>query len=517
MPRDHRHHHHSFHARNPIQPPAPLVSPPRQLSPPIHPLETALLAVVALHLVFLPWALGTMHVWSQSVSLGLAALGLILSLRPRYFSAECTDGHPYLLRPLPKLLRFPIFWMGLGLMLYILIQALNPAWVYRTNRFAWWLESLNPIDWLPSGMRTPFAEASPWRSLMIFTSGWMTVCSIWIGFTRRRCLHRLLIVLVANGVVFALVGLAQKLSGAKDMLWFLPAPADYFFATIIYKNHAAAYLNLMLMAACGLALWHRDRASKQMALSDPSFVVLLGAFLILVADLFTNSRMGIVLGVTGLLLGLALYVAMVLRQRHLIGSPLPILLTGVFVIGFLAVGLSLVNWTGLSQRFSSLFSDEKTISVTHRVDARDATWAMFMDNPVTGWGAGSFRYYFPVYQQRFPEILNEAPVRIGKSVVIRRMSWQYAHNDYVQCLAELGAAGSAFIVAMLGWLLAAFAGKRHWAHPVASAVIIAAGLTAAHCWVDFQLHNPAILITLGALLAIALCWATMEDRRALGG
>ncbi len=50
--------------------------------PRIHPLELMLLWTVSAQLIFLPWALGTMHVWSQSVSLGFSLLGIAFALIP---------------------------------------------------------------------------------------------------------------------------------------------------------------------------------------------------------------------------------------------------------------------------------------------------------------------------------------------------------------------------------------------------------------------------------------------------
>lgn len=55
---------------------------------PLHPLEKAVLAAVAIHLCFLPWALGTMHVWSQITSLVLATIGFLLALIPRTYSGD---------------------------------------------------------------------------------------------------------------------------------------------------------------------------------------------------------------------------------------------------------------------------------------------------------------------------------------------------------------------------------------------------------------------------------------------
>jgi O-antigen ligase len=464
-------------------------------------------------MVFLPWALGTMHVWSQGVSFGFSVLSFGLALRCRRYAGTYTDGTPYQLRTVRKLLHFPIFWLGLLLLGYILIQALNPAWEYATNGRVWWLQRIPCIEWLPAGMRTPFAQASPWRSLMIFASAWMTVCAIWIGFTRRRTLHRLLVVLVVNGVLFALVGLAQKLTGARQLLWYFPQPSGYYFATIIYKNHAAAYLNLILMAACGLALWHRNRAGQDFAPSDPSFAVLIGALLVFTADLFTNSRMGMVLGATGLLLGLAAYGALILHQRHLVGNPLPLLVTAMFLAGFLGFGLSRVDWPRMSRRFAALWTDERTVSIEYRNVARKATWAMFLDSPATGWGAGSFRFYFPVYQRQYPEIMETPPQLIGTIQTAPRRLWQYSHNDYVQCLAEYGLVGGALAAGIIGCCLAAFARQRRWMHPVAFCAVAALGLTAVHCWVDFQLHNPANLLTLGAFLTMALRWVNLERQQ----
>src|SRR3954464_14838890 len=130
---------------------------------PLHPLEKAVLVAVCVHLCFLPWALGTMHPWSQITSLVLASIGLTLALIPRLYRGDyllpihigepttqnrgpnihlsssdrkVSESHPQLsafspqpsamrLSPWPRLLRFPIFWIGLALLGYIVLQALN--------------------------------------------------------------------------------------------------------------------------------------------------------------------------------------------------------------------------------------------------------------------------------------------------------------------------------------------------------------------------------------------------------
>ena len=59
----------------------------------------------------------------------------------------------------------------------------------------------------------------------------------------------------------------------------------------------------------------------------------------------------------------------------------------------------------------------------------------------TGVGAGSFRFLFPTYQHRHPELV---------AVHGRRMFWEHAHNDVVQTPIELGVAGTGLALSTSG-------------------------------------------------------------------
>lgn len=213
----------------------------------LHPQEKALVTVVGLHLSFLPWALGTMHVWSQAISFAAALVAFVLALWPRTYTPEyAREGHFRLLM-WPRLLRFPLTWIGLLLLGYVLVQALNPAWdFYRFPNGSWMMKPLVTIPWLPHGMRTPFEMMNPWRMLMIYTSAWLLVCSLWVGLTRRTALQALIVIVIVNGTALAVLGLLQRMTGGPKMLWGLLDREGYYFATIIYKNHAGAYFNLIL-------------------------------------------------------------------------------------------------------------------------------------------------------------------------------------------------------------------------------------------------------------------------------
>jgi hypothetical protein len=79
----------------------------------LHPLERGMVAVVIALLIFLPWALGGMKLWSQWTALALAALAFIIALVPRKYDDRYHAGGSVRLLPWPRLLRFPVFWLGL--------------------------------------------------------------------------------------------------------------------------------------------------------------------------------------------------------------------------------------------------------------------------------------------------------------------------------------------------------------------------------------------------------------------
>ena len=63
---------------------------------------------------------------------------------------------------------------------------------------------------------------------------------------------------------------------------------------------------------------------------------------------------------------------------------------------------------------------------------------MFQDRSMYGWGAGSFRYIFPVYQKEYEELwyfYDHRKQPYGRKI------YNYAHNDWMQFLAEYGIVG----------------------------------------------------------------------------
>jgi O-antigen ligase len=482
----------------------------------LHPLETTLMVVVGALLCFTPWALGSMTVWSQFVSLGLGVLAFTVALINRHYRGELAPNGDFKLIIWPKLIHFPLFWLGLLFLGYILIQALNPAWVYVSDGKAWWLQRIPNIAWLPAGMDTPFKDSNAWRELMIYGTAWLLVCALWVGVTRRVTIQGLLTTVAVNGAVLAIIGILQKVTHAQYILWGLKdvTPAGYFFSTIIYKNHAGAYFNLVLMLTTALLYWHFSRAERRMERSSPAPVFAFCTVLLGLSVLLTNSRAATILMMLFTLLAFIGFIIRCTITRSEGRSPWAItLLCAVFAL-FIGLGSYFLNtdraFDEAINRFNNLMEKGAAdSSVASRNLARKATLEMAEDNLITGWGAGSFRHYFPVYQRHYPEIYS---FKHGKSERIFR--WEFAHNDYVQFLAEMGLIGVGLLLAILACTLRHLLKQRVFLRPHLVFILMALLVTAAHAWVDFQFHNPAILFLWCASAALAARWAELEARNA---
>ncbi|CAM3171220.1 O-antigen ligase family protein [Rariglobus hedericola] len=477
----------------------------------LHPLETTVVVITGVLLCFMPWAFGTMAVWSQLISLGLALSVFVVALINRHYRGHLAPEGDFKLIMWPKLVRFPLFWLGLVFLGYILTQALNPAWTYMTEDRVWWLDPTEHISWLPAGMKTPFADMNPWRVLLIYSAAWLLGSALWVGITRRAAVQLLFTVIVSNGAVFAIIGILQNVTGAKYVLWSLKGVNNTgnFFATIIYKNHAGAYLNLVLMLCTGLLYWHFSRAERRMERTSPAPVFGFFGVLLGIGVLLTGSRAATLLLMAFTLIAFIGFIVRCTLYRSEGRSPWVItVLCAVFAL-FIGLGAYFLNTGQAFDRIGQLLESGKSdSSVSSRLLARQATWEMAQDNIVTGWGAGSFRHYFPVYQRNYQEIYTYP----GRPDL--KFRWEYAHNDYVQLLAELGLIGAGILLAMLVCGAVHLIRKRVYLKPHLMFIVLALVITAAHAWVDFPFQNPAILMLWCASAALVGRWAELEARSA---
>lgn len=472
---------------------------------PLHALERGLVAVAALHLVFIAWALGGRAPWAQVVSLGIGLLALLLALVTRRYTGELAPQGQFRLVMWPRLVRFPVFWLGLVLFAYVLVQALNPSWTRVSAPPVWYIQSQEHVAWLPNGVDAPFERMNAWRMLCFWGGAWALGCALWTGVTRRAAVIALVNVLIVSAVVMAIVAIAGKISGATKIFWFIPAPAHYFHGAFVYKNHAGAYLNLMCGLTLATACWHYIRGIRRLERSTPAPVYLFCAIIIGVAVFMSRSRAAMLLFAIMVLLGLVLH--FIWRGRVSEGNTTSRwvgALMGFGAVAFVALAAYFLNLDSSIEQIRNVWEAGREAAIESRIHARDATLDMAEDKLALGWGAGSFRHVFPNFQQHYPEIWS-----VGRHV----MFWDHAHNDYVQVLAELGVVGLLPVALALGWALVRLARLGVAGNPAFLLLLLGLCTTMAHAWVDMPLYNAGIFTTFAALWVVLLRWAEFDQGR----
>lgn len=473
----------------------------------LHPIENGILWVVATHVVLLPWAIGGMRLWAQLPSLALAVLGFALALLPRDYREEHSGAGAFRLITWPKLVRFPLFWLGLALLGYIALQGFNPAWEYRTDGKTWWMRQVEYVKWLPSGVEVPFERGGPWRMMIIYASVWLTVCTLWVGFTRRRTLQMLFLAIAANGVALAGYGIAQRMMGNGKMFWFWEPPRDaVIFSSFVYKNHAGAYLDLTLFVTCALAAWYYLRGLRRLEKSNPAGVLAFFATGTAVAVLVSYARGATVAMLAFLCLCIGAFIMHQLRSKSEARKPIVafvlILIFGFFLkTGLDALG-SKAAWTRLKSGLSGedLSLQSRHLAARATLDLGQASWP-------AGSGSGSFKFLFPAYQQHYPEIFFFGG---------RRMYWEHAHNDIAQFFAELGVGGLLLMAAATAYLSFRLVRGYFWQNPLSAALCLGLTLLVAYSWWDFPFQCPAILLLWWVLAVGTVLWAGFEEAGAKG-
>jgi len=469
--------------------------------PPLHVLEKSLLAVFCAHLIFLPWAFGTMHAWSQSVSAAFALIEIVLALWPRSYRDEFAPAGGFEMKTWPRLVRFPPFWLGLGLLGYLVIQWLNPAWEFRSSAKSWWMEGIPHNEWLPTSTRTPFERYNLWRSFLIYGSAWLSVCALWIGMTRRKSLQILSGVLIGNAVILAIVGFAHRLSGETKVLWIRAFKDNSPFSSFIYQNHGGAYFSLVAAVGLALVVWHFFEGRKRMARSTPAAVWGILSAILVFAVLFSFSRGAVITATVFAVSAVAAFA--VIRAANPVPSTTPRLVSVMLVLAFVAAAvfiLRYVDFSMLEHRFREMATlKANDPSVRSRVIARDASWDMFQHYWLWGAGAGNFQYLFSIFISRYPEEWQNGSI-----------FWPHAHIDWLEIPIELGVPGVLLIASAFGWACLRFFRWRAWQHPVAAMVFLGCMQTLLHAAIDFPFQNPAVLSTWWVVLFLALRWVEID-------
>jgi O-antigen ligase len=327
-------------------------------------------------------------------------------------------------------------------------------------------DALIPIAGRVDSATFSLAPAASFRYLVVFFS-----CAVAfflarnIAWRSRRRTWILIAPFVVVAFLEAVLGLLQRYMAGSFMAQ----------GTYVNRNHFAGLLEMALpFGVMGAIAWlHQEDSAEERGLGQTLAAggLLLASAMMLAAIVYSLSRMGFLAALAGLLvIGLFCVEGKPQSRR------------GRFWLGgicLLAIaGFLFLPTVPLIERFGDLASSEQ-ISADTRVEIWRETWQMVRDYPWIGVGLGG-------YESSFIEYKRVAPMNLV----------DFAHNDYLQYLAELGFLGFAllaFLVArtlVQGFRMAVSADDLNVRY---FGIAAAGSLTAIglHSLVDFNLYLPA--------------------------
>ncbi len=355
------------------------------------------------------------------------------------------------------------------------------------------LQLLRPAPALRPGSVSPPLTVEPYSTgLYLLLAGACVALAFLVanGFRTRLQVKRLLICLLALGVFEALYGLAQYLGG-YHYIWDFPVAGDYARGTLVNRNHYALLLNLSI--CCGIGYLYY-RSAHLLPGRDLTFRAVLGrpgsaklAWVILwlgiigLALVFSMSRMGIfaMLFCIGVMIVSAKASAKGGRRTTVMGFALLCLILGLAV--YVGVDAVLARFEAAAQT---------GILERDRFPIWSNAWTMARSVAAFGQGLGTFQWTFPAYERIEPDI----PAR-------------YAHNDYLQLLAETGGVGllmvaAAFVAAWLAARKNLVRSSDPLVRGVGLATLGALSAAALQEITDFSLYIPGVAVFLAVIIGL---------------
>ncbi|MCO4745140.1 MAG: O-antigen ligase family protein [Proteobacteria bacterium] len=304
------------------------------------------------------------------------------------------------------------------------------------------------------------AALVPWEGLYALAVGCLA-----LGFASvssvlsRREQDRSGLVIFGIAVSISVFALVHALTDQTAVLGFIEMrePQLPFFAPFGNPNHLASFwlLTAPVSVFWTHKLWKRRSAGAVLALAGLS-VMVVGWLLV--------HNPGANLAALGVL-------AFALSRR--LWWPLRL----ASMAAFAGVGLAVVN---LGYRLYPHWAES---SPERRLDQWADLPAMFLAQPLTGWGVGSFQWAYAPFRT-FPGF----------------RSYRTAHSDLLQWVVDTGLVGSVVLGVVVWWLW------RHWPKSSGSGWALDLGLLGVglHALGDFPLHVPLVLVSVAAVGGLRL-------------
>ncbi len=342
---------------------------------------------------------------------------------------------------------------------------------------------------------------------------WTVYGLFFLGLTQvlnsRKRLEITCWTILATAAFVSLYGIYQTYAGNNRIWWFSGYGGDVR-GTYINRNHFGAFMAMGLMLATGYASSlinnhfrkndnllqnTRDRILRLLSLEQSHskrLLIIFSGVIIGLGLVLSASRGSIISAALGLLVMGVFYVTRLSQKRN-----------GLIVLAiFLLIGAYGVH-VGLEHTVERFQSEQLQSSFEGRYRYAEKTMDVFRDYELTGVGIGNFQYAYPRYQ---------APEDMGLLI-------DYAHNDWAQLLAESGIVGFVIVLFGIGYFVYFFI--RRWQsrrdpQALALGVVPLAVVTTmgVHSYFDFNLHIPANVLVLAAVIAIGQAALSLRVRQA---
>jgi O-antigen ligase len=329
---------------------------------------------------------------------------------------------------------------------------------------------------------TAYRYATVSQALLYAAYG--TLCFLLIQVLRRTWQIQILVWGFSGyGFLIAVFALIQGLTPNGKLYWLrAPRFGGWIYGPYVNHNHYAGLMELLLPIPLVFVFTRYGSGVRK------GMAALAAA--VMGTTIFLSGSRG---GMLAFVAQIALFVAILLRQRKA-GR----MILGLGVLSVLAIGL--LAWLGggeLIERVASIRSEARMeLSGAMRVNIDRDAMKMFERKPILGWGLGTFAEVYPQFRSFYTNFFVD-----------------HAHNDYLQLLVEMGGLGFAVFL----WLvIVAYRGAirklKNWTVDTNGAVGLAAmlGITGilVHSFLDFNLQIPAN----AALFCVLCSLAAMEPR-----
>jgi O-antigen ligase len=367
-----------------------------------------------------------------------------------------------------------------AVVIWILIQ--NATWTPNMLHHAIWGMAGDVLPTSVDGSISVDRDLTTLALLRLFTAASV----LWLALQLCRDGWRAIQFLMA----FVAIGSAYAAYGLIAFAWAQirdTSSRNFVTSTFYNHNHYATYAGIALIATFGLiARFYenemlteggslRFRIATFIDVTGRALVLLGSAFLILVALILTESRGGIISTGLGVIVWVALTFGRTPRasiERRMILVAGCVVLAGIFV--------------AFGDTFFGKLS-EVGLADSNRFDVYIITLKSILDEPLLGYGYGTFADIFPMFRDQ--------------SIDVQGV-WEQAHNSYLELFQGLGLIFGSMLLASVV-LLVLKCCKGAMVRQQITVPAIAAGvafLVGVHAMVDFSLQIQAVTLTFMAIL-----------------